>query len=157
MNIEQTLQAIKDELEIKNLVGKFSDAANRRDDEIFGDLWTVDAVWRVLEPFPFHAEGAENIREKFREMLAQFEMFSQMTHAGTVEISGDTAIGRWTVQEILKGKDGRLFQNNVAMYADEMRKVDGKWLFASRTYHYIYFDDQELPGKAFSLPEDLGR
>lgn len=156
MNIEQTLQTIKDELEIKNLVGKFSDAANRRDHEAFGNLWTADATWQVLEPFPFHAEGAENIREKFREMLAHFEMFAQMTHAGTVEISGDVAAtGRWTVQEMVKGKNGALFQNNVAMYADEMRKVDGKWMFARRVYHYIYFDDRELPGQVFSLPDDL--
>lgn len=157
MTVEQNIQAIKDELEIRNLAGRFSDAANRRDFDAFGELWTKDAKWQVLDPFPFHAEGAETIKTKIAEMIEMFEMFTQMTHAGVVEINGDTAVGRWTVQEMLKGKDGKTFQNNVAMYDDEMKRVDGKWLFARRTYHYIYFDESELRGRAFALPTDLGR
>ena len=157
MTNEQDLSNIKDELEIKNLAARFSDAANRRDSEAFGKLWTKNAEWRVLEPFPFHAEGAENIARKFREMLNHFEMFAQMTHTGLVEISGEKAVSRWTVQEMLKGKDGKIFQNNVAMYTDELEKTNGEWLFASRTYHYIYFDESELRGRAFALPAELGR
>ena len=148
-------QVFKDELKIRNLVGKFSDSANRRDFEAFGKLWTDDGKWRVLDPFPFHAEGAANIAQKFQEMLGQFEMFVQMTHEGVVEINGDTAKTRWTVQEMVKGKDGNTFQNNVGMYDDELKKVDGKWLFASRTYHYIYFDESELRGKGYQLPTNF--
>lgn len=151
------LQNIKDELEIRNLAARFSDAANRRDFDAFGKLWTEDARWEVLEPFPFYATGAENIARKFREMLDHFEMFAQMTHTGIVEISGEKAVSRWTVQEMLKGKDGKTFQNNAAMYDDRLEKVGGKWLFARRTYHYIYFDESELPGKAFALPANFGR
>ena len=84
-------------------------------------------------------------------------MFAQMTHTGVVELSGERAASRWTVQEMLKGKDGKIFQNNVAMYTDELEKTNGEWLFASRTYHYIYFDESELRGRAFALPAELGR
>ncbi len=157
MNIEEEIQAIKDELAIRNLAGLFSDAANRRDFQAFGKLWTDDGQWRVLDPFPFHAEGAANIAQKFEEMIGHFEMFAQMTHAGTVQIAGDTATGRWTVQEMVKGKDGTTFQNNVAMYDDRLQRVNGQWLFASRTYHYIYFDESKLPGRSFALPSDFGR
>ena len=157
MNIEQEIQAVKDELEIRNLAGRFSDAANRRDFAAFGKLWTTDGKWQVLDPFPFHAEGAANIQSKIGEMIGQFELFVQMTHEGVVELNGETATGRWTVQEMVKSKDGKIFQNNVAMYDDKLEKQNGKWLFASRIYHYIYFDESELKGKAFALPEDFGR
>ena len=74
MNIEQEIQTIKDELEIRNLAGRFSDAANRRDFAAFGKLWTTDGKWQVLEPFPFHAEGAANIQSKIGEMIGQFRV-----------------------------------------------------------------------------------
>lgn len=44
------LRAIKDEVEIRALADRFSDAANRMDGAAFQELWAKQAVWKIGAP-----------------------------------------------------------------------------------------------------------
>jgi uncharacterized protein (TIGR02246 family) len=153
---ERRLQAIEDELAVRALAAMFSDTANRRDFAGFAALWAPDGEWVVNDPFPFSARGAENIGATVEKMLGIWELFIQMTHSGVVMLDGDRASARWVVQELARSKDGAQFQNNVAIYDDRLARIDGRWLFTRRSYHYLYFDESTLSGRAFVPPKLTG-
>jgi hypothetical protein len=76
-----------------------------------------------------------------------------MTHTGVVEIAGNRATMRWTMEEYGRSRDGR-GAHNLGMYVDEATRCpDGRWRFTRRTYHFRLVDEAPVTGTVFPVPQ----
>jgi ketosteroid isomerase-like protein len=140
------LQAIADRVEIEALRGEFNDAVMMRDDNRFASLFTEDGTWRI--PY-INTElvGRERIRAGIERMQGLCDYFIQTTHPGTVELDGDTAVGRSYVSELGHMRNGRS-ELNYAVYRDRYQRSPDGWKFRERVYEIGYLDTTPLPGSA---------
>lgn len=139
------------ELAIRDLVSQF--ALVTLDPTIdFAGLWAPDAYWSLSDPFPAEAKGVDEIAELAANIGGGWEFFVQFVHSGQINVKGKTATGRWTIQEVARN-DARNY-NNYAVYDDEYKVVNGKWVFSERKYKYIYLDESPIPGESFPVTLD---
>ena len=127
----------------------------RNDATAFRALWTPDCEWKINEPLPLLARGVDGAAQALSKLMGQWEVFAHLPHSVLVEVRGDEARARCTVEEIgINRKAGKSY-HNLAFYFDKLRHLDGQWLFQSRSYHYLWLDDRPLTGQTFpasSLP-----
>ena len=138
------LQAIADRFEIEALRGAFTDASMRLDYDRFASLFTEDGAWRM----PHINEDLvtrEEIRAGVERLRALWEYFVQTVHPGTIELSGDTAVGRSYVSEFGRFRDGSSMLN-YSVYHDRYRRTPDGWRFAERVYEVRYLDTSPLAG-----------
>ena len=141
------LRAIADRLEIEILRGEFTDAIMMRDYDRFASLFTQEGAWRI--PYiDVELVGREEIRAGIERMQNLWESFVQTTHPGTIELHGDTAVGRAYIAELGHMRDGRS-EMNYAIYHDRCERVPGDgWKFSERVYEVRYLDKSPLAGSA---------
>jgi SnoaL-like domain len=149
---DQSIQLLKDELEIRALAEKFSDAANRKDGALFQSLWAKEAVWKIGPPINVEFKGKENMGTSVTHMLGLWDFFVQLSGPGVVTVNGDKATARFYVNEIARKTDDKSGNYNLSLYEDELIKEDGKWVFLKRRYHTIYQEAPEYKGIIQSLP-----
>lgn len=149
----KTLQSIKDELEIRALADKFSDAANRVDGEAFEALWATDCIWKIGPPINMEFKDKKNMGSSVTHMLGLWDFFVQLTGPGIIEVNGDKATARFYVNEIARKADDKSGNYNLSMYDDELVKENGQWVFQKRTYHTIYQDAPIYKGLIQKLPK----
>jgi ketosteroid isomerase-like protein len=109
-------QSIADRFEIEALRGEFTDAVMMRDYDRLASLFTQDGVVRVPH-INAEAKSREEIRSGVERMQGLWDYFVQTTHSGTIQLLGDTAVGRAYVSELMHGRDGRS-ELNYAVYHD---------------------------------------
>lgn len=140
---------LTDELEIRALCDRFSDAANRIDAEAFRALWVADGVWTIGPPIKRGFEGRDAIVDAFANLLENaWDLFVQLPSAHVFKIDGNTATGRCYIYEIARSVSGQ-GNLNVAVYEDKLIKTSGHWRFVSRDYKVLYLDQSPLDGEAF--------
>jgi ketosteroid isomerase-like protein len=139
-------QAIADRVEIEALRGEFTDAAMMSDRTRLSSLFTPDGALRMPN-IPVELVGREEIRAGGERLQAQWEFFVQTTHAGTIQLDGDTATGRAYIQELARARDGRQGMN-YAVYHDRYQRTGDGWKFTERVYEVRYLDTTPLAGWA---------
>jgi ketosteroid isomerase-like protein len=144
-------QAIADRVEIEALRGEFTDAAMMRDRARLASLFTADGALRMPD-IPAELTGREQIREGGERLQAQWDIFVQTTHPGTIQLDGDSATGRAYLQELVRARDGRQGLN-YAIYHDRYQRTGDGWRFAERVYEIRYLDTTPLAGSAPSAAE----
>lgn len=150
--MKQTLQSIKDEMAIRALADQFSDAANRKDAQLFQSLWAKDAEWIIGPPINKNFKGQANMGSSVSRMLSLWDFFVQLSGPGVIQIKGDTARARFYVNEIARKADDQSGNYNLSMYDDLIVRENGKWVFLKRSYHTIYQEAPEYKGLIQSLP-----
>jgi ketosteroid isomerase-like protein len=138
------LQAIADRFEIEALRGEFTDASMRLDFDRFASLFTEDGAWRM----PHIDEDLvtrEVIRAGVERLRALWDYFVQTVHPGTIELDGDTAVGRSYVSEFGRFRDGSSMLN-YSVYHDRYERTPHGWRFAERVYEVRYLDTSPLAG-----------
>ncbi|MCG8591309.1 MAG: nuclear transport factor 2 family protein [Proteobacteria bacterium] len=129
-----------DELQIRNLVARYSDAVNRRDADAWGDTWAQDGTWRILGQAP---QGRETIVKLWEQLMSGFPFVVQLPSEGVVEISGSEASGRFPLSEFGRGPDGRgVF--TLGIYHDRLRRDDDGWRFSERRFQVLYSGPPDL-------------
>jgi ketosteroid isomerase-like protein len=139
-------QAIADRVEIEALRGEFTDAAMMRDYGRMATLFTPDGVLRMPN-VPVELTGRDQISAWGARVPEVVEFFIQNTHAGVLELAGDSASGRAYIFELMRLRDGRSHVN-YAIYHDRYRRTPDGWQFTERIYEVRYEDDSALPGRA---------
>jgi ketosteroid isomerase-like protein len=137
-------QAIADRFEIEALRGEFSDASMRLDFDRFASLFTHDGAWRM----PHIDEDLvtrEEIRAGIERLRPLWDYFVQSVHQGTIELDGDTAVGRSYVSEFGRFRDGNSTLN-YSVYHDRYERTPDGWKFAERVYEVRYVDNSPLTG-----------
>jgi len=140
------LQAIADRVEIEALRGEFTDAVMMRDYGRAASLFAPDGALRMPN-VPVELEGPEQIRAWGARVPEFVEFLVQTTHAGVIELDGDTASGRAYMQEVLRTRDGHA-EVNYAIYHDHYRRTPDGWKFTERVYEIRYVDTSPLAGSA---------
>ncbi len=149
----QSLITLKDEMEIRALADKFSDAANRKDGDAFQALWATNGIWKIGPPINMEFKGKANMGGSVTHMLGLWDFFVQLTGPGVIEVIGNKATARFYVNEIARKTDDKTGNYNLSQYSDELIKENGKWLFLKRTYNTIYQDAPSYKGLVQSLPK----
>jgi ketosteroid isomerase-like protein len=139
------LQAIADRVEIEALRGEFTDAGMMRDYDRAASLFTEDGVVRI--PHINEEATKEDIRARAELLQGLLDCFVQNTHSGTIQLQGDTAVGRAYISELVRFRDGTS-QLNYAIYHDRYQRTPDGWKFAERVYEVRYLDTTPLAGSA---------
>ena len=133
---------LEDELALANLMARYVDAVNRRDEAAWSATWAEDGVWNLLgNP----VEGRANIVGLWQQMMAGFEFAVMLPSSSLFEIDGDTASGHWYLHEYTRDLEGTA-STILSRYLDTYVKRDGQWLFQSREYAFIYNGPADLSG-----------
>jgi SnoaL-like domain len=159
---ESDLQALKDEIEIRNLVGKLATMADLAEDlTAYFTLWTQDATFDMREPVGARADdppsawkvaGLDNLKENRKQLRATgFQgPGSNVWHANTtLHITLNDAINAEAQSYwVLYGSKEQVEVLRIGHYHDRFRKEDGKWKLAYRTV---------TPGRAGTVPPASAR
>lgn len=123
---------IEDRLAIRELHDSYCDAVLRFDADDWGALWAEDAVWSLMGT---EVVGRDNIVNLWNGAMSQFDAVSFLGIPGTMEITGDTAAGRYQTHEVLvENGEPRIAGGR---YDDEFVKVDGRWLYQKRIFNVV--------------------
>ena len=159
---DEDLQRIKDELEIRNLVGKLATMADHAEDltEYF-TLWTEDGTFDMREPFgrqegdpasAWKVSGLEALRENRKQLRATgFQgPDTNVWHANTtLHITiNDATNAESQSYWVLYGSRDKVEVLRIGHYHDRFRKEGGHWKMAYRTV---------TPGRAGTVPPDSAR
>jgi hypothetical protein len=71
----------------------------------------------------------------------------QTVHPGTIQLAGDTAVGRAYIAELGRLRDGSS-QLNYAIYHERYQRTPDGWKFTERVYEVRYLDTTPLAGSA---------
>jgi hypothetical protein len=137
-----------DELAVRNLVARYSDAVCRRDPAAWASTWAADCTWdlgggRVVR-------GRQAALELWTSALGKYPWVAQLAPTGTVEITGGTGRGSWWVLELNHLQDGA-GTLHLGHYDDEYRRTDEGWQFAFRRFTMVYRGPLD-PGTVVPLP-----
>jgi hypothetical protein len=91
--------------------------------------------------------GREEIRAAAERGQGLWDYFVQTTHPGTIQLAGDTAVGRAYIAEFGRFRDGGS-QLNYAVYHDRYQRSADGWKFTERVYEVRYIDTTPLAGSA---------
>jgi hypothetical protein len=147
------LQAIADRVEIEALRAEFTDASMMRDWDRFASLFTEDGAWRMPHIDEELVSRAE-IRAGVERLRGLWQYFVQTAHPGTIQLEGDTAVGRAYIAEFGRLRDGigHLTEGtsylNYSVYHDRYERTSDGWKFAERVYEMRYVDTTPLAGSA---------
>ncbi len=142
------MNPIEDELALRDLMARYVDAVNRYDAEAWIQTWAEDGVWNLLgNP----VEGRDSILGLWQQMMATFEFALLLPSSCLFEVDGDSASGHWYLHEYSRDLEGNR-STILSRYDDTYVRRDGRWLFKSRDYGFIYNGAPDLSGDFTRLP-----
>jgi hypothetical protein len=98
--------------------------------------------------------GPKEIRAGIERLQGLWDYFVQTVHPGTIQLDGDTAVGRSYVAEFGRLRDGigslrdGSSYLNYSVYHDRYQRTSAGWKFADRVYELKYVDTTPLAGSA---------
>jgi ketosteroid isomerase-like protein len=136
------MNALEDELALRNLMARYADAVNRRDADAWVATWAADGVWNLLgNP----VSGRDNILALWQQMMGSFEFALMLPSSCLFQVEGNTASGHWYLHEYTRDLQGNA-STVLSRYLDTYVKQGGQWLFQSRSYGFIYNGPADLSG-----------
>jgi uncharacterized protein (TIGR02246 family) len=142
-------------LAIRDLLDRYTDALNRRDWGALQTLFTADGVWDAGGPEmgaqAFRFETAAACAAGIAGLVSPAELCVQSNHAVVIEVRGDSASARTTVNELvlLPGAPGLM--TIWGTYHDDLRReADGEWRFRERRFRYTWIDPAGAKGQVLA-------
>lgn len=127
----------EDRLAIRELLETYADAVTRRDAEAWGATWAEDAQWSLPDyPQIGTTVGRDAIVAMWIEAMKAFPGIMFEAWPGSIEVEGDHAVVRSYTAEVYD-QDGITVRDR-GLYHDLCVKLDGRWLFKSRTFRNIH-------------------
>ncbi|QJB69810.1 nuclear transport factor 2 family protein [Parasphingorhabdus halotolerans] len=123
---------LEDRMAIRELHDSYCDAVLRKDPNDWGALWAEDAVWSLMGT---EVVGRENIVNLWNGAMSAFDAVSFLGIPGSLEVTGDTASGRYQTHEILVEKGEPRIAGG--RYDDEFVKINGQWLYSKRIFNVV--------------------
>ncbi|GEM_PF-424773 len=136
---------VADRIALKNLVDRFSVAADYKDTEAQKLMFTEDATVNSYsgDNLISSYKGREDIGTAFANFLDNFDTVFHINGQQTVDLNGDTATGTAYCQVVLIGpnSDGqRVMTTQGVRYTDTYKKVNGEWLISERSSNFMWTD-----------------
>jgi ketosteroid isomerase-like protein len=117
-----------------------------RDHDRLASLFTEDGVVRIPH-INEEAVSREEIRAGIERLQGLWDYFVQTAHPGTIQLEGDTAVGRAYIAEFGRMRDGSSHLN-YSVYHDRYRRTPEGWRFTERVYEIRYVDTSPQAGSA---------
>jgi len=137
--VSQSRDHVADELEIRNVVHRYADAASRRDAAAVATTFIADGQWQSPELGNY--QGHDALVPFFTSMLQDWNAFIQGLLSGVVVFDAtdsDRAKGRWFVQETGQRSDGANL-SVAGVYHDQYLRDAGEWRISHRRYDPLLF------------------
>jgi ketosteroid isomerase-like protein len=151
---ERSTRRWTDELELRDLVVRFSDAVTRGDWDRFEAVFAPDAVWEESEPFPNRYVGSTAIRSSVAASTAHVDVYVQMPHGTVVtRLDGDHASATTSIQGV--SVVGDLVVVNFGVYDDDFVRTAAGWRFAHRWLQNVYVELGPRHGQVVTGRADL--
>ena len=98
------------------------------------------------ENLAFDIHGVEELEKVFSQFTASVKLSHHMNGQHVIKVDGDNATGvLYCRAALVTEEDGKKFiSDNFIWYEDTYKKVDGKWLIAARTSHFVISDKHIL-------------
>ena len=151
--LEERIKKLEDEAAIRDLAATFADAATRNDKALLASVWKKDGAFTIEAPLKNVCNGLDEILALISKLRDGKEFFVQFVHSGVINVTGDHATARWIMCEA--GKGGDKYYHTYGIFSDAMERVDGKWLFAERAWHFAYLDFSPFTGNGHALPDPM--
>ena len=129
---------IDDRLKVRELLDSYSDAVCRTALDDYLSCWTEDGV-RLGDGGECH--GKAELRAHWDGIWQVLSNMVFVTQVGAIQVDGDHARARSYCLEVLKFRTGATHRL-VGQYEDELRRIDGEWLFSERRYRVLVDDGQ---------------
>jgi len=127
----------EDRLAIRELLETYADAVTRRDAETWGATWAEDAEWSLPDyPELGTTRGRPAIAAMWIEAMKGYPGIMFEAWPGSIEVSGKSATMRSYTSEVYD-RDGVTMRDR-GVYEDTCVKLDGRWLFKSRSFRNIH-------------------
>jgi len=127
----------EDRLAIRELLESYADAVTRLDAVAWGSTWAEDGEWSLPDyPELGTTKGRQAIVAMWTEAMKSYPGIMFEAWPGSIEIDGDRATVRSYTAEVYDQGDVTLRDRGV--YEDVCVKVDGRWLFKSRSFRNIH-------------------
>ncbi len=141
-----TLEEMQAKMEIQELVGKFSNLEINVPAQMA--LFTKDTHVKVFmgDTLAFDIHGVEELEKVFSQFTVAVKRSHHQNGQHVIKVDGDNASGiLYCRAALVTEEDGKEFiSDNFIWYEDTYKKVDGKWLIAARTSHFIISDKHIL-------------
>lgn len=141
-------QQLKDKIELKELVDRFSILADKKDVDNQVLLFTEDAIVEFYngDVQQGGVKGRERLKAVFAPYLALFDVVYHINGQHTVSVAGDKATGISYCQVILIGDENgkRMMKTEGVYYNDEYVRINGRWLISKRASHFMWRDEKEI-------------
>ncbi len=133
------LQEISDRLELKEIVDKFSDYADTKENDKQVALFSEDAVIEIEMggKIVMTLNGRDQIAKTFSNSMEDNKVVFHMNGHQSVDIDGDTAKGT-AYSYVTVGKDNDHLEHEGVRYHDEFKKIDGKWYLSHRRSEFMW-------------------
>lgn len=127
----------EDRLAVRELLDAYADAVTQRDAAAWGATWAEDAEWSLPDyPEIGTTRGRAAIVAMWVEAMKAYPGIMFEAWPGSIVISGNRATMRSYTAEVYD-KDGATLRDR-GVYEDTCVKINGHWLFASRSFRNIH-------------------
>jgi uncharacterized protein (TIGR02246 family) len=127
----------EDRLAIRELLEAYADAVTRNDAEEWSATFADDAEWSLPDyPEIGTTRGKEAIVAMWVEAMKHYPGIMFEAWPGTIEVEGNEARMRSYTSEVYDQGDQTLRDRGV--YEDTCVKIDGQWLFKSRSFRKLH-------------------
>ena len=127
----------EDRLAIRELLDVYADAVTRCDAGDWGACWAEDAEWSLPDyPEIGTTRGRDAIVAMWVEAMKHYPGIMFEAWPGSIAIDGDRAEMRSYTSEVYDQAGAT--KRDRGIYDDVCVKVDGRWLFQSRTFRNIH-------------------
>ncbi|WP_203337416.1 nuclear transport factor 2 family protein [Nocardioides limicola] len=119
--------------------------------DAFGATLTEDVEGRYAG---LDLDGRDTLVDYMRQNLGPQVVTLHQCHHPEIEVDGDTATGRWYLQDKVIAPDFDYVLEGAGIYADRYRRVDGEWLIAATGYARTYeltWSLKDLPSAKVTL------
>jgi uncharacterized protein (TIGR02246 family) len=144
-----TMTDTDDQLAIRDLTARFTDAVNRRDTQALAATFAEDGEWHV--PGVPTVVGRAAIAEHLGGLLKNFQRLIQLTHSGHIDVSGNTAAAAWYLTEAAADAAGNAF-DFTGVYTDALVRTTEGWRFRERSFAFLYRSKSTSTGKWYDHP-----
>ncbi|WP_156841018.1 nuclear transport factor 2 family protein [Novosphingobium aquimarinum] len=129
--------SVEDRLAIRELLETYADAVTQLDADAWGATWAPDGEWSLPDyPELGTTKGREAIIAMWIEAMKSYPGIMFEAWPGSIEIVGATATMRSYTAETYD-QDGITVRDR-GLYEDVCVKIDGRWLFKSRSFRNIH-------------------
>lgn len=127
----------EDRLAIRELLDVYADAVTRCDAADWGATWAEDSQWSMPDYPEFGTtKGKPAIVAMWVEAMKAYPGVMFEAWPGSIEINGNEAKMLSYTAEVYE-QDGKTVRDR-GRYEDVCVKIDGQWLFKSRSFRNIH-------------------